>query len=224
MKIALSALLALLLIGCSSDTSTEQTQEKVVKEEKSSLNQAAGDTKSIEIPSGEEIQKSVSQGLEKASEAVNAVAASISKKVEESQSENTEQSMLDKVVEDVKSIEVPSSEEVKASMSKSVDTVSKAIQSTTSNVVATVADSMPASVNGKALYAKCAGCHGSNGEKKALGKSAIIQAWASEKTVNVLNGYKDGSYGGAMKSLMKGQVTKLSDDEIKAIADYIAGL
>jgi cytochrome c553 len=33
--------------------------------------------------------------------------------------------------------------------------------------------------------------------------------------------YKDGSYGGAMKGLMKGQVAKLSDADIKALADYM---
>ena len=28
--------------------------------------------------------------------------------------------------------------------------------------------------DGAAAYAKCAGCHGANGEKAALGKSAIL--------------------------------------------------
>ena len=36
-----------------------------------------------------------------------------------------------------------------------------------------------------------------------------------------LHGYKDGSYGGAQKMLMKGQVMSLSDAQIKEIAAYI---
>ncbi|SFV69461.1 Cytochrome C553 (soluble cytochrome f) [hydrothermal vent metagenome] len=38
-----------------------------------------------------------------------------------------------------------------------------------------------------------------------------------------LKGYKDGSYGGAMKGVMKGQVAKLTDKDITEIATSIAG-
>ena len=47
---------------------------------------------------------------------------------------------------------------------------------------------------------------------KDMTKSEIVAA---------LNGYKDGSYGGPMKGLMKGQVAKLSAADIQAIADKI---
>lgn len=77
---------------------------------------------------------------------------------------------------------------------------------------------------GAALYKPCIACHGAKGEKKALNKSQVIQGWDVEKIVASLKGYKDGSYGGAMKGVMKGQVTKLSDDQIKALAEYIHGL
>ncbi len=43
-----------------------------------------------------------------------------------------------------------------------------------------------------------------------------------KKTLAALNGYKDGSYGGAMKGLMKGQVAKLTDDDIADLADKIS--
>ena len=78
--------------------------------------------------------------------------------------------------------------------------------------------------NGKALYGKCAGCHGMDGGKKALGKSAVIKGWAVAKTEKALKGYKNGSYGGAMKGLMKGQVARLSDADIKALAQHISSL
>ena len=77
------------------------------------------------------------------------------------------------------------------------------------------------SASGADIYKKCAGCHGVNGEKKALGKSQVIQGWEASKTITALKGYKDGSYGGPMKALMKGQVTPLSDADIKAVAKYI---
>ena len=78
-----------------------------------------------------------------------------------------------------------------------------------------------AAADGAALYKKCAGCHGVNAEKKALGKSAVIKGWESAKTVEALKGYKAGTYGGAMKGLMKAQVTSFDDAKIESIAKYI---
>ncbi len=75
--------------------------------------------------------------------------------------------------------------------------------------------------DGAALYKKCAGCHGTTGEKKALGKSAQIKGWEAKKTVAALKGYKVGTYGGAMKGLMKGQVAALDDAKIEAIAKFL---
>lgn len=79
--------------------------------------------------------------------------------------------------------------------------------------------------DGAAVYAKCAGCHGANGEKSALNKSAVITGQAAATTVEQLTAYKAGTlnkYG--MGGLMKGQVAALSDADIQAVADYIAGL
>ncbi len=71
-------------------------------------------------------------------------------------------------------------------------------------------------------YAKCAGCHGANGEKAALGKSKVIKDMTKAEFVSALKGYKDGSYGGAMKGLMKGQVASMDEATMQAIADKIA--
>ena len=78
--------------------------------------------------------------------------------------------------------------------------------------------------DGTTLYNKCAGCHGTFGEKKALGKSKVINTMKKEDLISALNGYKDGSYGGAMKGLMKGQVAKLSNEDIEALAAHISTL
>ena len=75
--------------------------------------------------------------------------------------------------------------------------------------------------SGADIYKKCAGCHGLTGEKKALGKSEIIKGWEAKKTVAALKGYKDGTYGGPMKALMKGQVASLDDAKIEAVAKFI---
>ena len=70
-------------------------------------------------------------------------------------------------------------------------------------------------------YAKCAGCHGATGEKAALGKSKIIKDMPKAEFVAALKGYQDGTYGGAMKGLMAGQVKGLDDATIQAITDQI---
>jgi len=78
--------------------------------------------------------------------------------------------------------------------------------------------------DGAALFKKCVSCHGASAEKAALGKSQVIKGWDAAKTVEALKGYKAGTYGGPMKTVMKGQVAALSDADIDALAAYIAGL
>ena len=70
-------------------------------------------------------------------------------------------------------------------------------------------------------YVKCVACHGATGEKVALGKSKIIKDMTKAEIVASLKGYQDGTYGGAMKGLMVGQVKGLDDASIQAIADQI---
>ncbi len=56
----------------------------------------------------------------------------------------------------------------------------------------------------------CKGCHGANFEKKALGKSKIVKDLTKAEVTAALTGYKNGTYGGPMKGVMKGQVAKYS--------------
>ncbi len=74
-----------------------------------------------------------------------------------------------------------------------------------------------------ASTAACKGCHGQSFEKKAMGKSKEVNKMSKADIVAALKGYKDGSYGGAMKGMMKGQVAALSDADIEAIAAEITG-
>ena len=79
-------------------------------------------------------------------------------------------------------------------------------------------------IDGAKIFVKCSSCHGKSAEKKALGKSHVIRGWAQSKIVDALHGYKAGTYGGAMKAVMKGQASSLSDADINAVAKYISEL
>jgi len=79
--------------------------------------------------------------------------------------------------------------------------------------------------DGAAAYAKCVGCHGANGEKKALNKSAVITGQDSAKTLEQLKGYKAGTLNiSGMGGLMKGQVTSMDEATMQAVSDYIAAM
>ena len=61
----------------------------------------------------------------------------------------------------------------------------------------------------------CKGCHGGSFEKKALGKSKIVSAMTKQEVSDALVGYKNGTYGGPMKGIMKGQVAKYSEADLR---------
>ena len=86
-------------------------------------------------------------------------------------------------------------------------------------VVAATAMSLSA-----ASLAACAGCHGADFSKAALNKSQVVKGWDAAKIETALKGYKDGSYGGAMKATMAGQVKALSDADIADLAKQIAAM
>jgi len=69
----------------------------------------------------------------------------------------------------------------------------------------------------------CAGCHGANFEKKALNVSKIVKDLPKDEIVKALKGYKAGTFGGAMKGVMAGQVKALTDKDIEEIATQITG-
>ena len=79
-------------------------------------------------------------------------------------------------------------------------------------------------LTGGQLYQKCSACHGKDASKSALGKSKVIKGWSVEKITHAINGYKAGTYGGAMKGLMKSQVSGLNDAQVKSIAEHISKL
>ena len=66
--------------------------------------------------------------------------------------------------------------------------------------------------------AVCAGCHGQNFEKAALGKSKIVKDMSLKEVVDALKGYKAGTYGDTMKELMVKQVAHLKDSDLEAMS------
>lgn len=87
----------------------------------------------------------------------------------------------------------------------------------TSIVALTTTTALMAAVNAGA----CQGCHGQDWSKAALGKSKNVAEMTHADIAAALKGYKDGTYGGPMKGLMKGQVAKYSDAELDAFSQTI---
>ena len=70
-------------------------------------------------------------------------------------------------------------------------------------------------------FRTCKGCHGPRGDLKALGKSKILTNMTTTNIIKALNGYKNNTYGGSLKGLMKGQVKSLSNQDIIDIANAL---
>ena len=91
-------------------------------------------------------------------------------------------------------------------------------------ILTTIALSAFAFAAAPASYATCKACHGVKGEINVTtqSKSFVPANQTKENIVKALNGYKDGSYGGAMKAIMKPHVEKKSDAELEALASLIS--
>lgn len=88
-------------------------------------------------------------------------------------------------------------------------------------IIATM--SINANVQGKKEYAKCAGCHGQQGEKRAFGKTLPLKGQTKQELEKKMGGYSQGilsMYGmGRMKrELMRGYSKK----QISDMAEYIS--
>ena len=77
-----------------------------------------------------------------------------------------------------------------------------------------IATSLPK--NGTVNVGACKGCHGASFEKNALGKSKIVKDMTKDDVSSALVGYKNGTYGGAMKGVMKGQVARYTKEALRS--------
>ncbi|WP_456403284.1 c-type cytochrome [Hydrogenimonas sp.] len=71
----------------------------------------------------------------------------------------------------------------------------------------------------------CYVCHGKQAQKSSLGVSRVIAGWKAERIVEKLKEYKSGQldqYG--FGSMMRNRATKLTDQQMQAVAKYIESL
>jgi len=140
---------------------------------------------------------------------------------------NTTNTTTKKVTEVVQEVKKEAEPIINNVVEASTEVVTKATKSATQmkeSVQKKIHKATAPAVDGKALYSRCGSCHGQNGERKALNASKIIQGWSKEQVLSALKGYKDGTYGGAMKGVMVGQVKSFDDTQLDALATYIASL
>lgn len=216
-KIILSSIVAIaLLTGCGEEKkvaetkAVEEVKQEIVKtepkvvEEVVKVEEKTPETKLVDQvkESASNVAQKVVQETKKVAEVVPQAVKSVSEKVT---------TKTEEVTKGVVAAASETKEKIEATVTTVVASAKEATVSADADLVQ----------KGKGLFTKCISCHGANAEKAALGKSQIIKGWESSKTIESLNGYKDGSYGGAMKAIMKGQVATLSDEDIKAIAAYV---
>jgi len=203
MKIVMSAALAaFLFIGCGSDDSSE-----VVAEVKAPVEKKVA----VVVAPKEEVSSKTDEALAKAQELSDTTIA----KTKEIASK-----VSDSTVETTKEVVAKAQELSNSTIATSKDAYEKA-----KNVTADAYDKakkMALGKTGEELYKVCSSCHGATAEKSALGKSQIIQGWSSQRIEEAIHGYKNGTYGGQMKAIMKGQTSKLSDSEVKTLAEHIS--
>jgi len=201
-KFSLMALIAssLLFVGCGDKKGTETVTETVKAKAGEAVDTV---TDTVKNAAGEVVEKTTETVKETVTGAVDATKNAASGAVDAT----------------------------KNAASGAVDTVKDAATATataaTGAVTATAdaATEATAGANGKALFAKCVSCHGADGKTKALGKSEVIAGQPAADLVKKIAEYKAGTRNVAtMGALMKGQVASYSDDDIKAVAEYISTL
>ena len=232
MKIVLSVALAtLIFVGCGDNSAKTETaphaQEShtqkaadITSALTSTLKEVAPEvSKKVEElkASSPEIAKHVESVTAAVTEKIKEVAPEISKKVEELKAASPE---VAKKIEAVTAALIATSNEKKEEAAHKVEEV----KHEAAHKVEEVKHEAAAHVDATKLFASCVGCHGAHAEKHALGKSQVIKGWSTDKVETALKGYKDGSYGASMKAVMKGQASKLSDADIKALAEHISKL
>ena len=70
----------------------------------------------------------------------------------------------------------------------------------------------------------CQGCHGSDGGRVPAKDVAPIRGQSTDALLKMLEGYKDGSFGGTRKQVMTNVVKRLSSEQMKSVADYASTL
>ncbi len=166
----------------------------------------------------EEVKATTNKTIDNVAEVTQDVTDSATKVVQKA-TEKTKD-VVNKVTEST----TPVIDEVTTKVKDVAEEVTTSVTKVTKDLQEKVHTATAPKIDGKALFKVCGSCHGQNGEKKALNASKVIQGWSKEQVEVALKGYKSGTYGGAMKGVMLGQVNSLDDDKIEALATYISTL
>ena len=235
-----SAVTVLLLAGCGDEKkTTAESTVKVATEQTTTKEVVAEATKDVAqtvTKAATEVTNTVTEAtnkvVENTTEVVKETTANVVETAKEAASTAVTETAakVEEVKESTKEMAVSVVEETKEAAATTVaqgetavaaaGTAADAIVASATEAVATVAEGL----DGEALFKSCASCHGQKAEKEALGKSQVIAGWNKEKIIQALNGYKDGTYGGVMKNIMKGQVATKTDAEVDALATFISNL
>ena len=121
-----------------------------------------------------------------------------------------------------------SSKTIKPSNPDIIDEDSSADANNNTNSVASTpvaAHTGEKQVDAKALYAKCAVCHGAKGEKVAPGieGNVLISKLSKESIISDLKGYRAKTLKkGKSSAIMYLQSANLSDADIESLGEYIS--
>ncbi len=162
--------------------------------------------------SKDEVKKATNTTIDKVAEATSSVTQKAKEVIQDVKKETTP--IVDEVVEKSKEA-VETSKEVAVEVTKKAVDMKETVQKK-------IHDATAPSVDTKALYVRCASCHGQSAEKKALNSSQVVKGWSKEKIFTALKGYKAGTYGGAMKGVMVGQLKDFDNAQLEALASHIS--
>ncbi|WP_456433103.1 c-type cytochrome [Nitratifractor sp.] len=204
---------ALILGGCSEET--KKNVQQAAQSASQDATRAVEQAKANMPQNMEEAKKKAAEALEAAKAKSAEVAQQAAQKGQEVMQETAQKAQ----------------EVAEAAKVKSQELTKKAIELTAqaAGAVEKTAHQVKAALSpveqGKALFAKCAGCHGSDGKTPALGKSPAIAGQSKEDLVSKIEGYKAGTrnaYG--MGNVMHAQVESYNEEQIEALSAYISSL
>jgi len=72
--------------------------------------------------------------------------------------------------------------------------------------------------------AACKGCHGPDGVGNPAAKFPAVKGQHAAYVAKQLRDFKSGTRGNDMNGMMSGVAAKMSETEIKAVAEYVAGM
>ena len=204
--ILVSIIISFLMIGCS-DNSKKNTEIKVGQQNEQITKKLVAKKASTVTKNSKNLADETKEISKKAVTAVKQSAKTILNKTKELAKKVKNNETVQKVIKKV-------SKETKALVNIAAG----------SGLSAKASSQKKDNLKVPKLFTKCAGCHGNKAQKHALGVSKIIAGWSAKKIEDALHGYKNGTFGGVMKGVMKGQVSSLSDKDIKVLANYISKL